>query len=423
MGSELDDAPLSRIAEDVSPRLSALASRLRAAGVRCGVEELVSAHRALVELEPTRSAVRAGLRAVFCASRADVEAFERAFVEVFGPERPPAPLDPGKGPSSAGRSDQTRALSERGGVEARAARGARSPAPVEDPDPQDQPESAPARWSAIELIRDKDFRAYTAIDRRLARAELRRLAASLPMRRSARWRSVHGRGGRLDVRRTLRCAARSGGGAGVLRWRTRESAPRRLLFVCDVSGSMVPYSGMLLEYVHAVARVGREVEAFCFATRLTRVTREMRAGDPTSAIARSETKTPDRAGGTRIGAALAALNREHGARVGRGAVVIILSDGWDRGEPGLLAAEMTRLKRTAYRVIWLDPHLAMPGYEPLTRGMREALPHVHRLLAGHSLRALAQLTSLEQELLTSRTYLRSEGGSAAAPGLWSSGPR
>lgn len=413
MGSERHDALLSSIAEEVSPRLSELASRLRVEGVRCGVEELVVAHSALAELSPSRSAVHAALRTVFCASRADLEAFDRVFAGMFG-SQPPSPMDPGKSGSGAERSAARGRRSERGGEGTEVAQSSGSGAPAEDPDLQEQPEPASAPWSAIELIRDKDFCAYTPIDKQVARAELRRLAATLPMRRSARWRSVHGRGGRLDVRRTLRAAARSGGDLGELRWRARQSAPRRLVFVCDVSGSMVPYASMLLEYVHAVGHFARDVEVFCFATRLTRVTREMRSGDPISAIARAEAKTPDRAGGTRIGAAIATLNRAHGARVGRGAVVVILSDGWDRGEPGRLATEMARLKRTAYRLIWLDPHLAMPGYEPLTRGMREALPHVHWIRAGHSLRALADLTSLEQDLITGSTYLRSKRGRSAA---------
>jgi uncharacterized protein with von Willebrand factor type A (vWA) domain len=161
---------------------------------------------------------------------------------------------------------------------------------------------------------------------------------------------------------------------------------------------MAPFAAMGLEYVHAVLRAGARAEAFCFGTRLTRVTAELRAADGATALASAEAKAADRAGGTRIGAAIAALNREHRHRLGRGAVVVILSDGWDRGEPGLLAAEMAHLRRGAYAVLWLDPHLAEPAYEPLTRGMRESLPSVRASFAGDRLSGLAALTDAARAL-------------------------
>jgi uncharacterized protein with von Willebrand factor type A (vWA) domain len=371
-----------RVAAGVSPRLSRLAAGLRANGVECGLDEVITAHRALAEVEPKRRLARAALRASLCCSHRDLEVFDRVFDELFG-DQPPSPMDPGKGESES-----------QGAVVACS--------PVGDKRQSDSDQAEPERlaeWSAIELLRDKSFRAYTPSDRKLARAELRRLAATLPLRSSARWRRAPGAAPRLDLRRTMRGAVRHGGDPRDLRWRRRRPRPRRLVFVCDLSGSMAPYATMALEYVHAVLRAGGRAEAFCFGTRLTRVTAELAAADPAAALAAAEAKAPDRSGGTRIGAAIAALNREHRHRLGRGAVVIVLSDGWDRGEPGLLAAEMSRLRRTAHALLWLDPHLADPQYEPLTRGIRESLPHVRASFPGDSLAGLEQLTAAERTLI------------------------
>lgn len=376
-----------RVAAGVSPRLAELAAELRAGGVECGLDELMTAHRALAELEPKRRLARAALRASLCSSPRDLEVFDRVFEDLFGQE-PLMPVDPGKGESAAdpdpdpGAAAQSTPMGREG-----------HPQAEDDDEPQ-----LVAEWSAVELLREKSFRAYTPSDRRLARAELRRLAATLPQRPSARFRRAPAAGPRLDLRRTMRGAVRHAGDPRDLRWQRRRQRPRRLVFVCDVSGSMGPYATMMLEYVHAILRAGGRAEAFCFGTRLTRVTPELSSADPSAALAAAEAKSADRAGGTRIGAAISALNREHRHHLGRGAVVVVLSDGWDRGEPGLLATEMARLRRTAHAVLWLDPHRADPGYEPLTRGMREALPQVRAAFPGHNLTGLAELTAAARAL-------------------------
>ena len=169
------------------------------------------------------------------------------------------------------------------------------------------------------------------------------------------------------------------------------------MLVCDVSGSMAPYARMLLQYLQASVSARQRVEAFAFGTRLTRITRELEGRDPDAALERGRARVVDLAGGTRIGDAISELNRTHGRQVGRGAVVVILSDGWDRGDPELLAAEMARLSRTAYRLVWLNPLAADPRYEPLTQGMRAAAPHVDHLLAGNSLRSLDQVAAILEE--------------------------
>jgi uncharacterized protein with von Willebrand factor type A (vWA) domain len=160
----------------------------------------------------------------------------------------------------------------------------------------------------------------------------------------------------------------------------------------------MPYARMLLQYLHACVAARRRVEAFAFATRLTRVTNELSGLDHDRALVRVSASVTDLAGGTRIGGAIAELNRVHGRRLGRGAVVVILSDGWDRGEPEQLGVELARLRRSAHRLIWLNPLAAHPEYEPLTRGMRAAIPFVDEFLAGNSLQSLFDLAALLEEM-------------------------
>jgi uncharacterized protein with von Willebrand factor type A (vWA) domain len=157
---------------------------------------------------------------------------------------------------------------------------------------------------------------------------------------------------------------------------------------------MAPYARMLLQYAQAAATARPRVQVFAFGTRLTSLTRELQGRDPDAALARAADAVVDWSGGTRIGESLGTLQRTYGRRLGRGAVVVILSDGWDRGEPELLALELARLRRSAHRVIWLNPLKAAPDYEPLARGMAAALPHTDHFLAGHSLRSLAELADL-----------------------------
>jgi uncharacterized protein with von Willebrand factor type A (vWA) domain len=260
-------------------------------------------------------------------------------------------------------------------------------------------DALPSAWSDAELLREKDFADYTDAERELARRVMVRLAAAGPARPTRRTRPARRRGApphaaRPDLRRTIRSSLRTGGDPVERHWREPSERPRPLVLVCDVSGSMEPYARMLLQYMQACVAARRRVEAFVFGTRLTRVTAELAGRDPDRALDRAAGAAHDWSGGTRIGDALAALNREHGRRLGRGAIVVLLSDGWDRGEPEQLAAEMARLRRCAHSVIWLNPLKAHPDYEPLTRGMQAALPHVDHFLAGNSLSSLADLAEL-----------------------------
>ncbi|MDW5594705.1 VWA domain-containing protein, partial [Conexibacter stalactiti] len=217
-----------------------------------------------------------------------------------------------------------------------------------------------------------------------------------PERRSRRLRHARSgaRGHRPDLPATVRASLRHGGEPLERRWRAPARAPRPLVLVLDVSGSMAPYAHLLLAYAQAAVTARRRVEAFLLGTRLTRVTRELRSKDVDGALERATRAAPDFGGGTRIGAGIGALNRGHGRRLGRGAVIVILSDGWDRGDPAELAAELARLRRSAHRLVWLNPLKARPGYEPLARGMAAALPHVDEFLEGHSLGSLEALAEL-----------------------------
>ena len=232
----------------------------------------------------------------------------------------------------------------------------------------------------------------------LARILIARLARRGPTRLSRRTRPDRRRGHTPDLRLMVRASLRTAGEPIERRWRAPSRRPRPVALVCDVSGSMTPYARMLLQYMHASVAARRRVEAFAFGTRLTRITHELGGRDHDRALERAAEAVTDFSGGTRIGGALATLNREHGRRIGRGAVVVILSDGWDRGDPEELGVEMARLRRSAHRLVWLNPLAAHPEFAPLTRGMRAAIPHTDELLAGNSLASLEQLAVILEEI-------------------------
>jgi uncharacterized protein with von Willebrand factor type A (vWA) domain len=364
-----------RVGARMTGRLTLLAATMRAAGVRVGVGELLSAHRALSAVDPVdREAAYFALRATLCSRHEDLAAFDAAFAEWFLPA-PTAPEPP--------------------------------------PDLETEADVVPSAWSDVELLQEKDFAEYTEEERRRARHVMRRLAGVVPTRPSRRIRQARRRGaappaGRLDPRGTIRASMRSAGAPFERHWREPGERPRQLVLVCDVSGSMEPYARMLLAYMQACVAACRRVEAFVFGTRLTRVTAELGGRDPDAALERAAAAARDWSGGTHIGEALATLDREHGRRLGRGAVVVLLSDGWDRGDPVQLEREVARLARCSHRLIWLNPLKAHPDYQPLTRGMRAVLPHVDEFMAANSLASLEELADALDRL--SRGRLRREEG-------------
>ena len=353
----------------VTAKLATLIASMRAGGSRIGLGDLVTAHRALAAVDASsRSESYLALRAALCKRYEDLEVFDAAFDGVF-PTPEPDPFD-----------DAVKALAPRIAVP-----GDGEPA---------EGEPVPAAWSDVELLRDRDFAELTDAERATAARLVRRIALRGPLRLTRRTRPTRRRGDHPDVRRTVRASLRYGGEPLERHWRAPLEKQRPVVLVCDVSGSMEPYARMLLQYLQAWVAARRRVEAFVFGTRLTRVTLELRGRDADAAVARAAAAVRDWSGGTRIGASLAELNREHGRRIGRGAVTILLSDGWDRGDPDQLAGEMARLARTSHSVIWLNPLKAHPGYEPLTRGMQAALPHVDHFIAGNSIASLEDLAEV-----------------------------
>lgn len=370
----------------VIAHLATLAGALRARGVRVGTGEIATAARALAAVDSgDRTEARLALRAVLCSRRDDLPAFDAAFAEVFGAGG--GATDRAVPPALA--TAPASALPDAGRVRGRPPLRSAAEADAE-------PVIRPAAWSDVELLRDRDAAHLTERELAAAHALLRRLARRGPERRSRRLRPARSgtRGHRPDLPATVRASLRHGGEPFERRWRAPARAPRPLVLVVDVSGSMAPYARLLLAYAQAAVTARQRVEVFLLGTRLTRVTRELRSKDVGRALERATRAAPDYGGGTRIGAGIGTLNRVHGRQLGRGAVVVILSDGWDRGDPAELAAELARLRRTAHRLVWLNPLKARSGYEPLVRGMAAALPHLDEFLEGHSLRSLEALAEL-----------------------------
>ena len=266
--------------------------------------------------------------------------------------------------------------------------------PEDDPE-QDEAEIIAVRYSHEEMLADKDFSQCSPEE--LAEmtslfAQLRLGGAKVMSRRLRP--SLHARGP-LDIRQTVSRGLRTGG--ELLRWyhaQPRERL-RRLVLLVDVSGSMASYARALLRFTHAAVAARRRVEVFAMGTRLTRLTRELATHDPDAALASAAEAVMDWSGGTRLGDALAEFNTRWGIPgMARGAVVVILSDGWDRGDPEAISEQMIRLHRAAHRLIWVNPLKATPDYAPLARGMAAALPHVDCFVSGHSFNALRELAEI-----------------------------
>jgi uncharacterized protein with von Willebrand factor type A (vWA) domain len=248
--------------------------------------------------------------------------------------------------------------------------------------------------SPTEVLRHRDVAELSTVEREEARRLVALLAPATAPRRSRRYRPA--RRGVVDVHRTVRAALRQAGEPARLAYRRRRTRPRRLVLLLDVSGSMSPYADALLRFGHAaVRRRPTLTEVFTLGTRLTRVTRAMRHRDPDAALRAAGATIPDWHGGTRLADSLRAFLDRWGQRgTARGAVVVICSDGWEFGDPADLAAQLQRLARLAYRLVWVNPHRGKPGYAPLAGGMAAALPYLDDFVAGHSLAALAELVEV-----------------------------
>lgn len=252
-------------------------------------------------------------------------------------------------------------------------------------------------WSGAESLRTRDFADLTAAELAQAEALLARLPWRLGLRRTRRW--MRAARGPIDMPSVVRASLGRGGELIDIPRRTRRQKPRPIVVIADVSGSMERYARMLLQFVHGMTAGAHAVESFVFATRLTRITREVARQGGARTVSAVADRVGDWGGGTRIGDALRAFNVHYARRLMRhGPVVLIISDGWDRGDPGQLARELARVRRCCRRLVWLNPLLGSDTYEPLTRGMQAALPLVHDFLPAHNLLSLERLAECLQSL-------------------------
>lgn len=340
----------------------------------------------------TRAKLYWAARLAFVSAQEQLSAFDRTFDTVFGgvldPARARGDLNapPLQGPTASPARPPTDPAALPGAAVAPPSADLREPAgDFEDQEPR---EVAIAAASSEERLAERDFAELEPDELRALERLIAELALAPPRRQARRLRRDR-HGARLDVRATLRSSRRTGGDPA--RWvlRRRVERPRRLVFLCDISGSMEPYTRAFLQLLHAAVG-GAGAEAFVFATRLTRITRPLRGPRADLAIERAATAARDWSSGTRIGEALQRFNDEYGRRgMARGAVVVIVSDGWERGDPRVVGEQMQRLRRLAYRIVWVNPRTASRGFAPSTGGMAAALPFCDALVSGHNLRALS----------------------------------
>jgi uncharacterized protein len=366
--------------------------RLHDAGVPVTAERAGWFAEALAAVEPiSRRRLYWTARAAFVSDRAQVRAFDDVFVTVFGApsiDDPsgPVPAVPETEPAPA---NEQRRSSE--GLDSPPSSGTRSDTSSRRPAEVAHDEPVPVLASDEELLRTKRFDALEADELAQLYRLMTRLRIATPVRRTRRaQRARHGE--RLDMRRTLRGSLRTAGDPIRLARRRRRIVPRRLVMLCDISGSMEPYARAYLQFLTCAAATGPNAEAFVFATRLTRITRALSSRNPERAIQRAAMTAPDWSSGTRIGDALKAFNDRHGRRgMARGAVVVILSDGWERGDPALVGREMERLRRLAHRIVWVNPRVSARAFEARAGGLVAALPSCDALVSGHSLDALDEV--------------------------------
>jgi uncharacterized protein len=360
---------------DPLPGLVGFARSLRHAGLAVDTRRVEAFVRALDELDLTSPVQTywAG-RLTLCSQPDDLARYDAAFTAWFQDQ--------------GGRTPRPRPVQR-----PRPSRVASLTAPVTRPSGAGDGEGDPLTTAAAdtETLRRRDLADLTPAEREHLRELLAQLRPTPPLRTSLRSRRA--RRGAVDPRATLRATLRAHGELARPRYRRRAARPRKIVLLLDVSGSMSPYADALLRFAHAVVRSApNSVEVFTVGTRLTRVTVPLRLRDPERALAGATAAVPDWSGGTRLGETLRAFLDRWGRRgAARRAVVVICSDGWERGDCGLLAEQMARLRRLAHAVLWSNPHAGRDGYAPVQAGIAAALPHVDRLLAGHSLAGLQEL--------------------------------
>jgi uncharacterized protein with von Willebrand factor type A (vWA) domain len=381
------------------PLAVGLTTALHRAGLPTTPERAAGLARSLQLVPPVdRAALYWTCRVALVTDRAQLPVFDAVFSAVFDGRLDPADSrgDP-TAPPPVGSEPRTRP----------APRDRRPPGPAREGGPgvagggddggEAAREAVLAAASADERLRHTSFAELTPDELAGVRELVRRIALSTPDRRSRRVRPGRRRADRLDLRRTVRAAQRSGGDPVRLVHAARRTQPRRLVLLCDVSGSMEPYTRVYLSLLQG-AVAGARAEAFVFSTRLTRLTRQLAVRDPDRALARAGATESGWAGGTRLASGIGTFVATHGRRgLARGAVVVVLSDGWATDDPEDVAEAMRRLRRLAHRIVWVNPRKAAPGYAPLVGGMAAALPLCDAFVSGHSLAALEQVAAAVRE--------------------------
>ena len=364
---------------------------LRARGLPVGTGRILTFCRAAASLQPLdRDRLYWAGRLSLVGRHEDFPAYDLAFDEWFRSLSPEGPdielmIPSTRAEREAAWGEPPDDLEIRVGETAAGWRGA-----GEDEEPEGDAAIRIAA-SAAEVLRQKSFTDLSEEERARVARLIRRLTVSVPAERTRRTRPS-AKGATFDIRRTLRRSLRTQGEPFERAWRARKSRTRPLVLILDISGSMAPYARALMQFGFAAMAAGRRVEVFVFGTRLTRVTRTLRTRDPDRALREIGRMVEDWEGGTRIGESLKTLLDGWSQRAAlRGAVVVLCSDGLERGDPDLLRAQMQRLRRLAHRVVWVNPLKGSPGYEPLARGMSAALPSIDAFMSGHNLESLEEL--------------------------------
>jgi len=386
---------------DVPAFAAAFGRELHAAGVPAGAERCARFARALALLAPLdRDRVYHAARAIFVCDHAQQAAFDRVFARIFDGHGDPADAIRGhqgvpdapddiRSPGERHTTDEARDVPS-GAQPRQLPQAVPAESDGDEEETEEDQDATLAMASARERLAQREFAELDEAELAAVRRLMRSLRLAPPPHRRRRTQR-HRHHGRPDPRATLRRAHRTGGDPVRIIRRRRRIEQRRLVLLCDISGSMESYARAYLQLLESAVG-GAHAEAFTFATRLTRVTRALRGRDHASALNRAAAAAPDWSGGTRIGEALRLFNRRHGRRgLARGAVIVILSDGWERGDPALVANEMRRLRRLAHRIVWVNPRAAAAGFEPLAGGMAAALPHCDAMVSGHSLAALDEV--------------------------------
>lgn len=392
----VDRATRGRTPEGPLPPLIRFGRDLRRRDLSVGTGRILTFVRAVDALGLVdRDALYWAGRVTLIARREDIPTFDEAFDAWYRSLRPTEDLRVELDlPAPAPERDDADAGSMQD-LEVQLARAAAAWQRAEDDEEVAPDEESSIRIvaSGAEVLRSKSFSDLSDAERARVAALIRSLRLRVPVERTRRTRPAT-KGDRFDLRRTLRRSLRTQGEPFERAWRARTTRRRPLVLILDISGSMAPYSRALMQFAYAAMAAGRRVETFVFGTRLTRVTRTLRTRDPDRALRDIGRQVEDWEGGTRIGESLRALLDAWSQRAAlRGAVVVLCSDGLERGDPELLRAQMARLRRLAHRVIWVNPLKGSPRYEPLARGMAAALPSIDVFLSGHNLESMEELAA------------------------------